>query len=96
MQSKGLAIKQLKLIGKTKFRVLDNTPNVLSVGRLVRENKIGFHWPIDGMPYLETIRGDKIMLKVVNDVPYFSGKDMKIILPSESHRDPVTDKPPLE
>ncbi len=66
----------LKLIGKTHFQVLGNTPNVLSVGRLVRENKIGFHWPIGGTPYLETINGDRVELKVVNDVPYFSGKSM--------------------
>ena len=44
-QPKGLGVKQLKLIGGTEFQVLDNTLNVLSVGRLVRENKIGFHWP---------------------------------------------------
>ena len=40
VQSKGIAIKRLKLIGKAQFQVLENTPNVLSVGRLVKENKI--------------------------------------------------------
>ena len=40
IRSRGLHIKQLKLLGKTRFQVLDNTPNVLSVGRLVRENKM--------------------------------------------------------
>ncbi len=48
IRSRGLHVKAMKLIGRTKFQVLDNTPNVLSVGRLVRDNKIGFHWPIKG------------------------------------------------
>ena len=73
----------LKLIGKTHLQVLDNTPNVLSVGRLVRENKIGFHWPIGESPYLETVGGDRVILKVVNDVPYFSGKSMKVLLKAD-------------
>ena len=53
IQSRGLHIKAMKVLGRTKFQVLDNTPNVLSVGKLVKENRIGFHWPIKGQPYLE-------------------------------------------
>ncbi len=82
IKSRGLHIKAMKLLGRTKFQVLDNTPNVLSVGRLVRENKIGFHWPLKGQPYLELENGDRIMLKVIGDVPYFSTKDMQVILAS--------------
>ena len=88
--SKGFYVKMLKLIGETHFQVLDNTPNVLSVGRLVRENKIGFHWPIGGLPYLETANGDRVELKVINDVPYFSGRSMKILLKSELTPSPDT------
>ena len=66
-----------------RCQVLTNTPNVLSVGRLVRENRIGFHWPVNGLPYLETIHGDRVILQVIHDVPYFSGRSMNILLKSE-------------
>ena len=72
--SKWFYIRMLKLVGKTHFQVLENTPNVLSVGRLVRENKIGFHWPIDGLPYLETIHGDRVILQVIHEVSLFLWK----------------------
>jgi hypothetical protein len=60
IRSRGLHIKAMKLLGRTKFQVLDNTPNVLSVGRLVRENRIGFHWPIKSQPYLELEDGTRV------------------------------------
>ncbi len=58
---------------------MENTPNVLSVGRLVRENKIGFHWPIGEQPYVELLDGTRIMLRVIGDVPHFNSDDKPAI-----------------
>ena len=44
---------------------------------MVRENKIAFHWPIDGPPYFETLSGHILKLSVKQDVPYFSEEDVK-------------------
>ena len=57
IDSLGKCVKELKLLGKTKFQVLQDTPNVLSVGRIVRESRIAFHWPTDAPPYFETEDG---------------------------------------
>ena len=101
INSLGKCVKELKLIGKTKFQVLKDTPNVLSVGRLVRENKIAFHWPIDAPPYFETEDGI-LELRVRNDVPYFSESDvlklknMKRVIPEPPEATTTTMKQPSE
>ena len=73
-------MKELKLLGKTKFQVLQDTPNVLSVGRIVRESEIAFHWPMDAPPYFETEDGKTLELRVHQDVPYFSESDVDTLL----------------
>ena len=60
--------------------VLKDSPNVLSIGRLVRENRIAFHWPVHGPPYFETLDGHILELTVNNDVPYFSESDVKNLI----------------
>ena len=80
IDSLGKCVKELKLLGETMFQVLQDTPNVLSVGRIVRESDIAFHWPIDGPPYFETQDGETLSLRAHQDVPYFSESDVDTLL----------------
>ena len=49
--------------------VLENTPNVLSVGLRCMEYGYGFYWPLSEMPYWVTPDGDRVYCKVENNVP---------------------------
>ena len=60
--------------GELEFRVLDETPNVLSVGRIVRQQRMHLAWGPDIPPHFITAQGVKIPLTVINDVPFFEKK----------------------
>ncbi len=86
----------MKFLGKTKFQVLQDPPNVLSIGKLVRENNIAFRWPVDGPPYFETLDGHILKLKVNQDVPYFSEGDVRNLIKTATAPKPSDTTNPIE
>ena len=61
-----------KLFGDMEFRVLENSPSVLSLGRLIRINKMKFTWDDEKGPVLINKDGNVIPLSVFNDVSFLS------------------------
>ena len=60
----------IKPLNKTSSAVvLENTPNVLSVGLRCMEYGYSFHWPSGQVPYLITPDGFQVDCEVENDVP---------------------------
>ena len=51
--------------------VLDESPDILTVGRRRRKHRYGFHWdPFSVEPYFVTPNGEYVKLHTVDDVPY--------------------------
>ena len=55
--------------------ILDSTPPVISVGRLVEDCKYQFHWTPRTGPYFDTPSGRKIWLGVEDYIPFFITTD---------------------
>ena len=53
--------------------VLENTPNVLSVGLRCMEYGYAFHWPSGEFPYWITPEGKRVSCRVENNVPFLDG-----------------------
>ncbi len=70
--------------GKFQALVLDNTPEVLSVGQRCQEFGYGFYWtPWSDKPYLCSPSGQHIELTVDGAVPYLEVPDSGIATPAE-------------
>ena len=52
--------------------VLDDTPPVLSVGLRCRQYGYEFHWFPHKTPYMVTPDGNKLVLEVIDDLPYIN------------------------
>lgn len=63
--------EMIEHIGQLEFRALDNTPEVVSVGKLVHENDMMFVWVDKDNPILIDSDGKVIVLKIINFVPHF-------------------------
>ena len=55
--------------------ILDSTPPVISVGRLVEDCKYQFHWTPRTGPYFDTPSGRRIWLGVEDYIPFFITTD---------------------
>ena len=53
--------------------VLENTPNVLSVGLRCMDYGYAFHWPSGRFPYWVTPEGKHVPCRVENNVPFLNG-----------------------
>ena len=66
----GSIIMDMKPLNETSSAVvLENTPNVLSVGLRCMEYGYSFHWPCGQVPYLITPDGFQVDGEVENNVP---------------------------
>ena len=50
--------------------VLPNTPTVLSLGKLCREQKCSFHWSPTGEPTIISPKGRRILCRLHHNVPF--------------------------
>jgi len=82
LESESAVFKPVEGLGEIEFRILKSTPNVLSVGRLIREKKMTFYWTYDQEPYFILPTGQQIKLEVRNDVPIFKESKVKEIMDS--------------
>ena len=63
----------------TNALVLENTPNVISVGLRCMEYGYGFHWPPAETPYWITPDGREILCRVENNVPLLPSPGLKAV-----------------
>jgi hypothetical protein len=69
----GSIVMDVKPLNETSSAlVLENTPNVLSVGLRCMEYGYSFHWPSGQVPYLVTPDGFRVDCEVENNVPTLS------------------------
>ena len=63
---------QIKVLGENvEAYLLDDSPDVLSIGRRCQEYGYGFHWnPFSGKPFFASPNGDKIECYTLDYVPY--------------------------
>ena len=64
-------------LGQITSTVLDNTPEVLSVGLLIKDLNVDFVWRHTQRPYFEFPDGRKLYLIVKDNVPLFNEDDIK-------------------
>ena len=67
--SNHITVKHVEMLGNLDFRVLDDTPNLLSVGRLIRECGLTFVWGPGKPPMFRLPNVDAVLLEVIDDVP---------------------------
>ena len=61
---------------KLVAHVLDDTPAVISIGKLCMEEGYAFHWPVaSDMPYFETPDKSRVYCRVENCIPYIDSHD---------------------
>ena len=78
--SNHVTVKHVEMLGNLDFRVLDDTPNLLSVGRLIREGGLTFVWGPCEPPMFILPNGDAVLLEVIDDVPIFREDKINILL----------------
>ena len=62
-------VAESTVLGPITSLVMHNSPQVLRLGRLIRENGISFYWRHGKRPVLITKEGFEYRLKVINHVP---------------------------
>ena len=61
--------------------VLDDTPPVVSVGRLCMKYNYAFYWPRGEKPYFVRPSGQRITLEVSDFIPYISPDSLETPIP---------------
>lgn len=82
-ESGRLQLRSSKLARGFETTVLEDTPNVFSLGKLVVEEGYDFHWTSDKPPYLKSPQGDEIELNVIDFVPFI---DIGELTEAQKHR----------
>jgi hypothetical protein len=77
----------------TKAIVFDETPSVLSLGRLCTEQGCGFQWAGDSIPYLLLPNGTRIDLDVADNAPQLKASTL-FDLQTRPRVSPAVEKPP--
>ena len=67
----------LPAIGSLQMHLLPESPTVVSVGKLLQDQGIGFEWLSYDFPYLILPGNRKVLLKVSNGVPVFSEETLE-------------------